>query len=471
MQPAEYTRKRWKVFLFPPQDHPHLRTLFSQTDFDLVETGFELGQLPSLTESILLVRGEDEQAGAILRAVYDYLMPIIILTNREEGSRALDSGAWDYLVEDNLDVDTLLRALRYVTYQHWILSQLNARTHELHAAQALFQNLVSRNTDVILVVNEEGVIQYANPAAEKTFNRIDLVGTPFGIPVATTDTTEMNVVGSSTLMELRAMPTEWDNHPAYLLTLRDITERKAIQESVLEQERLQAALESEKELGKVKSMFMHTISHEFRTPLAMIMSASELLLHYFENMNEEKRRFRLTTIQTQIRHLEAMIDEIAWVMGSRKGLEFNPVSLDFRAFSQMTIDDVKSTIGAGHVIEFKVSDGNYYIAGDPKLLRHILNNIFSNAVKYSQPGTTIQVELSQRRGEILFTVRDHGIGIPTSDQIHIAEPFFRAGNVGAVGGTGLGLKIVRDCLELHHGTLEIQSREGQGTLCTVRLAI
>ncbi|MBZ0282422.1 MAG: hypothetical protein K8L97_16895 [Anaerolineae bacterium] len=470
MQPADHAH--WKVFLLPAQDYPQLRALFSQTGFELIETGLDLARLPELTDSILLVESDDQQTATTLRAVYDYLVPIIVLTSREEGSRALDSGAWDYLVKDDLNRDTLLRALRYVTYQHWILTQLNARTHELHAAQSLFQNLVSRNTDVILVVDGEGVIQYSNPAAEKTFARVDLVGSAFGIPVTSGDTVELSVVGSPAVLEMRAMPTEWDNHPAYLLTLRDITEKKAIQESMLEQERLRIALDEEKEMSRVKSRFMYTISHEFRTPLAMIMAASELLLHYFESMTEDKRRFRLNTIQTQIRHLDAMIDEVSLVVRAEWGkLEFQPVELDFHEFSQHVVDDVKSTIGIEHTILFSALEGDYHMRGDRKLLRHILHNLLSNAVKYSDPGSTIRFDLAQRPGEIIFSVRDQGIGIPAEDQKRLSEAFYRATNVGAIGGTGLGLKVVKDCLVPHKGTLEIESRVGEGTRCIVRFAI
>lgn len=470
MQAAENVH--WKVFLLPAQDHPQLRALFSQTSFELVETGLDLAQVPELKNSILLIEGDDPQTAGMLRLAHDYLIPIIVLTSRDAGSRALDSGAWDYLVKDDLNLDTLLRALRYVTYQHWILTQLNARTHELHAAQSLFQNLVSRNTDVILVVNGEGVIQYANPAAERIFARVDLIGLPFGIPASPGEISEINVVGNPAVLEMRAMPTEWDNRPAYLLTLRDITERKAIEQSILEQERLRAALDKEKELSKIKSMFMHTISHEFRTPLAMMMSASELLLHYFDNMTEDKRRLRLNTIQTQIRHLEAMIEEVFLAVGAESGnLEFHPVMLDFSAFCQTVIEDVKATIGSAHNIVFTSLEGDYEMKGDLKLLRHILNNLLSNAVKYSDPGSTIRFDLARRPGEVIFSVRDQGIGIPLSDQGHIAEPFFRASNVGAVGGTGLGLKVVKDCLALHNGTLEIESRVGEGTRCIVRLSL
>lgn len=250
----------------------------------------------------------------------------------------------------------------------------------------------------------------------------------------------------------------------------DVTLRKQAEQALLEQERLRVALEKEKELGEIRSAFMSTISHEFRTPLAMIQSASDVLDRYYHHLSDQQRHERLVNIQTQVRYLEDMLDEISLVLRAELNrLDFHPVLLDVKQFCQMLVEEIRTTIGVNHQIDFTYEPGVYEMPADPRLLRHILNNLLVNAVKYSGAGTVICFDLFFYGTQVVFRIRDQGIGIPPKDQARLFEPFFRAGNVGAIRGTGLGLKVVMDCVMVHGGTITLDSQEGQGTTATVRL--
>jgi PAS domain S-box-containing protein len=250
----------------------------------------------------------------------------------------------------------------------------------------------------------------------------------------------------------------------------DVTIRVQAEQAFLERERLMVALEKERELSHVKTLFMSTISHEFRTPLAMIQSASELLDRYYTRLTEAQRRERLDSIQSQVQHLEDMLDEISFSLNAElKRLDFHPVLLNVAAFCETIIEEVRTTVAHDHLFVFEAPDDLQDIAVDPKLLRHILLNLLTNAVKYSPARTPIEFRLLEQNGHIVFSITDHGIGIPEADLGRIFDAFFRASNVQAVGGTGLGLKVVKDCVTLHGGTIVIESEVGRGTTCVVRL--
>jgi signal transduction histidine kinase len=150
-------------------------------------------------------------------------------------------------------------------------------------------------------------------------------------------------------------------------------------------------------------------------------------------------------------------------------LEFNPILLDLEQLCQRIVNEIQATIGVAYTMSLTTQGELSSIPIDERLLQHILRNLLSNAVKYSPPGTSVDIDLSRQGNEVVLVVRDHGIGIPEADQERLFEPYHRAGNVGTTSGTGLGLKIARDCVELHGGTITFQSQEGKGTTFTARL--
>ncbi|MCC7449861.1 MAG: PAS domain-containing sensor histidine kinase [Anaerolineae bacterium] len=259
-----------------------------------------------------------------------------------------------------------------------------------------------------------------------------------------------------------------DKH--FIVFIRDITERMRAEEVLRERDRLRAALETEKELHRIKNNLMRTISHEFRAPLAVIGLASSLLSDYFEKLTFQQRTRQLNTIRNQVNKLDQMVGEIlSAVSGVFKGLVFEPSLTDLELLCQLSVSEVQSTIGAGHHIVCESQDCPHNAWVDQRLVNRILINLLSNAIKYSPEGSVIRVRVFEEASEIVLQVTDQGIGISQEDQQQLFEPFFRAGNVGAISGFGLGLTIVRDCVALHQGMVTVNSKLNHGTTFTVRL--
>lgn len=249
---------------------------------------------------------------------------------------------------------------------------------------------------------------------------------------------------------------------------REMAERKRTTEIQIEKERLQAALEKEKELVQLKNRFMNIISHEFRTPLAIIQSSTELVERYGGQLSPTRRAECLTTIKAQVHHINEMLNDMALVVENEIDyLEFKPTETDLEAFCKQLAADM--ALAKNHPIQFQAIGDLRHVYADTRLLHHILNNLLSNAVKYSAEGSPVHFTAQQQNDEIILTIQDYGIGIPLPDQERIFDTFYRASNVGNISGTGLGLRIVRDYLALHRGTIDMVSKPNGGSIFTVRL--
>lgn len=238
------------------------------------------------------------------------------------------------------------------------------------------------------------------------------------------------------------------------------------------QDELQVALGRERELGELKTRFVSMVSHEFRTPLGVIMSAVELLLHYSERLPEEERRGQLESIRDSTRHMGDLMEQVLVLSRADAGkLSFRPQSLDLPALVEKIVDETQSLTGGKCRITLEAGDDLAGADGDESLLRHILGNLIANAVKYSAEGSEVVCRL-RREGEFaVCQVVDRGIGIPEADRARLFEAFHRGSNVGQTPGTGLGLVIVKRCVELHRGRLDFTSATDAGTVFTVRLPL
>ncbi len=276
-----------------------------------------------------------------------------------------------------------------------------------------------------------------------------------------------------------------DELGAFATSFRDMVRRVAARESELRQlnasleqrvasrtSELAHALEREKELGEMKSSFVSLVSHEFRTPLGVIMSATDVLRRYFERLPEEKRERHLEMIFNSTKNLAQLIEEVLLLGRVEEGrMSFAPVPLDLEKCCRALADELRSATNGVCPIRFRAEGALAGACSDEAVLRHILSNLLSNACKYSEPGSTVEFELSRRDDNAVLVVRDHGIGIPEADQKRLFTSFTRASNVGQRPGTGLGLVVVKRCVELHGGTLDLQSAPGQGTTVTVTLPV
>jgi len=214
------------------------------------------------------------------------------------------------------------------------------------------------------------------------------------------------------------------------------------------------------------------VSHEFRTPLAIIQSSAELLREFFQKMQPAERDEQLESIIGNTRRMAEMMEEILVLSRLDAGkLDFRPSALDLEIFCRCVVDEVSSATSRRCSIEISLASGLPQAHADERLLAHILTNLLSNAVKYSEPGACVRFAVERNGAEARFVIRDEGIGIPENDQQMLFTAFHRGANVGSRAGTGLGLLLVKRCVELHQGQVRIESQIGHGTTVTVRLPV
>jgi signal transduction histidine kinase len=238
------------------------------------------------------------------------------------------------------------------------------------------------------------------------------------------------------------------------------------------QTELQRALEQERELGELKSRFVTMVSHEFRTPLGIIMSAVELLQHYSDRLPEEEKKLQLHEIQASTKHMGGLMEQVLLLGRAEAGkLTCKPQPLDLISFAERIIDETHSITTRKCPITLQTEGDLTGARVDEALLRHILGNLVSNAVKYSPAGAEVLIQLRREGPNAALIITERGIGIPEKDRERLFEAFHRCSNVGEIQGTGLGLVIVKRCVDLHSGSLDLQSEVGKGTTFTVRLPV
>ena len=235
---------------------------------------------------------------------------------------------------------------------------------------------------------------------------------------------------------------------------------------------LTLALDQERELGELKSRFVTMVSHEFRTPLGIIMSAIELLQNYEDRLPGEKRQELHRDIFSATRHMAGLMEQMLVLGRVEAGkVSCKTARCDLEILAGKLTDECLSATARKCNIAWTAEGSLSQAEADESLLRHIFSNLIHNAVKYSPAGGTVNFTIHREGTDAVFRVIDHGIGIPEADQKHLFEAFQRGSNVGDIPGTGLGLVIVKRCVELHGGTLHVNSTVGQGTVLTVKLPL
>ena len=237
------------------------------------------------------------------------------------------------------------------------------------------------------------------------------------------------------------------------------------------EDELRQALRKERELNDLKSRFVSMVSHEFRTPLAIIQSSGDILKYYNDSMTSQQRKEKLESIQEQIRHLTGLLEDILAISRAESvGLEINRIPLDLASLCYAIISEFEST-NRHRKLSLKIDGVPRRIPLDPKLMRQAISNLVSNAIKYSPDDTQVELALAYTPYQVIVSVTDHGIGIPANDRGHIFEIFHRAANVENVAGTGLGLAIVKHVVDRHEGRIDCDSEVGVGTTFRLFLPI
>lgn len=227
-------------------------------------------------------------------------------------------------------------------------------------------------------------------------------------------------------------------------------------------------IEAHQEILAAKEEFVSIVSHEFKTPLAVIVSSVELLTHYEDRLTPEKRRERLATIHQQCDHMNEMLNQILSIRQAAR-LESRMEKINLVVFCQSIIDQTRMSSQETHAIVLHAAHNGDCVYLDTQRLRHILDNLLSNAVKYSPNAEVVELQFTRTDGNIVLEVRDHGIGIPPQSLDRIFTPFHRADNALDFNGTGLGLAIVKEHVDAMGGTITCESVVNQGTTFRVVL--
>tara|TARA_R110002033_G_scaffold166331_1_gene204869 strand:- start:92265 stop:94637 length:2373 start_codon:yes stop_codon:yes gene_type:complete len=251
-----------------------------------------------------------------------------------------------------------------------------------------------------------------------------------------------------------------------LFVFNNITQQKNIQQ------RLEVSLHTEQELNELKSRFISMASHEFRTPLSAILSSAILIGKQNESGNEERRMKHVFRIRNNVKNLVVILNDFLSLSKLEEGkVSAIPQHFELIEFSKLVIEEMEATKREGQQIRLSSDETSIVVYLDPKLLSHILINLLSNATKYSKEDQNILLEISITGTQVILTVTDEGIGIPQEEKEKLFGRFFRAANATNIQGTGLGLHIVKQYVELMGGSVSCSSEIGNGATFKVKLPL
>lgn len=424
------------------------------------------------------------------------------------------------------------------------ISDIRQKEKELQYSQNQFKAIFESAVDAIIIINQQGVIQIANPATAKLFGFSveEMEGRNINLLMGSPDqenhdryiqryldTKEAHIIGkgrevsarhknghafpimlavSEIQLEqeiffvglihdlsqqkeiedaIRGMNEELEGRVNQrteelskvvnkLLSTNkqlkiEISERKKVEEALIDsQKELRSSLEKEKELSELKSRFVSMASHEFRTPLSTILSSASLIGKYTEGDQQDRRQKHIDRIKSMVNTLTAVLNDFLSLSKLEEGrIQVVPEHFMFNKFCKAVFEEVWPLLKKDQRLNHETLAEELEVFHDKQLIRNILFNLISNAIKYSPEGSTIHCRTRLAEDMIHIEIEDHGRGIPEADQKHLFTRFFRASNAINIQGTGLGLNIVRSYIDLLNGKINFNSVEGQGTTFYVQI--
>lgn len=235
---------------------------------------------------------------------------------------------------------------------------------------------------------------------------------------------------------------------------------------------IRGMLESEKELNELKSRFVSMASHEFRTPLGGILTSISLIAKYPKTEDEPKREKHIQNIKKSVRNLTNILNDFLSLDKLDQGkVASSPTQFDLPAFIDEIIGEFRDSSDKDHKFQVTHKESSLSVFQDKEMIRNVIINLISNAIKYSSDQSTVYVRTSRDKDQVIIELQDEGLGIPDEDQKHLFDRFFRAKNVINLQGTGLGLNIVKRYLDLMGGTITFRSKENAGTTFIISLPL
>jgi len=234
--------------------------------------------------------------------------------------------------------------------------------------------------------------------------------------------------------------------------------------------KIKAALDKEKELNELKTKFLSLVSHEFKTPLSVILSSATLTKKYTDTEHQKKREKHLENIKLKVRSLNNILNDFLSI--ERIESDNNSYNIAYFPLSRVVnnvVYDANMLSKKGQIINYPDNINEIVVHYDEKILELSLTNLINNAIKYSPENTTIDIAVKIKNDLLNISVSDQGIGISEKDQKYIFNPYFRAENVTHKQGTGIGLNIVKGHLENLNSTIHFKSIENKGSIFTINI--
>ncbi|MEM8718351.1 MAG: PAS domain-containing sensor histidine kinase [Cyanobacteria bacterium P01_G01_bin.39] len=371
------------------------------------------------------------------------------------------------------------------------INEVEIVLNKLQRFEYCTNKIIASMQDVLLITSPQGKIERINKSCTELFKqkKSELINQPIDCLIQdphfnhqniynsllnsddTVRKVEVNFLGKAEQtiqieFDCFIAPTEVKNFFNCVYIGRDITARKQAEAEI------RKSLAREKELRELKSGFISMASHEFRNPLSSILLCVQNLREN-PDFSESSREFYLQSIQDAALTMNSLLEDVLVLSkaeSDRRQLKLEPVNL--QEFCLKIIDKLTS-IYDDKKVEFDYQSELKIINLDLATLRNILNNLISNALKYSPSGSTVNLAIFHLKqpDRVKIEVRDRGIGIPLESQKHLFESFYRASNVNSIPGTGLGLAIVKKSVDLYQGSVVVKSKVNQGTTIEVMLPI
>lgn len=440
-----------------------LDCLKQQRPFDVVVVDLDLPDSSGLDTAVMVLQAAED-------------VPVVVLArscDQQTAWEATQYGAQDVILRETMTAEALVWSLKHAVEQHLLRSSLERHIRELELSNGRFLSLVVDNADAIVVVDRVGIVRFVNPSAEKLLrcSASDLLGQMFGIPLEGIDITEIDLrsrPGGTQTAEIRVMRTLWDGERAFIVTMRDVTERKRSEMA------LKLAKQTAEQASAMKSQFLANMSHELRTPLNAIIGYSEMMLMGIAGPIEPQRyRGYVEDIHLGGKHLLALINDLLDLSKAESGrLEPADEPFDAAVLGQQVVDLLAGEAMTGGVgLKLATASMSLWMKGDERLIKQVLLNLVSNALKFTPRGGEVTVDIHRNyHGETRLVVTDTGIGIPGDEIprafaafVQIENAYTRSGNKG----TGLGLALCKRYVEMHQGKISIESELNEGTAVTV----
>lgn len=397
----------------------------------------------------------------------------------------------NYFTEEHLDILTTIASLASSRLRKIQVKNRQLETEQnLRDSETKLRTILNSALDAVVTIDAQGVISEWNHQAELMFGfsaeeAIGRVLTETIIPEQHREAHDRGMAhylktgegpvlnqkieisalrkdGEEFPIELAIVPVVMKGEYSFTAFISDITVQKQVHQE------MEKALSKERELNELKSRFVSMTSHEFRTPLTTIKQNIDLIGFKLENQHPEDfpdYQKYLNRVDSEIRRVTSLMNDILMLGRIESGrIEARKKPTDLKAFCERVVSNQSGPAGDGRVVTMKVTGVPQPVAIDDQLFDHVLQNLLSNAMKYSKGQPAPELTLRYDKLEhVSIHIKDYGIGIPAKDIKGLFQTFYRATNVSNIQGTGLGLSIVKEFVDLHGGTINVASEPGQGS--------